>query len=438
MRNQIITSIGEFVDRFAYYGYISIYVLLAIALTHSSGIAIREYGLYGTFGFSLPTVIGYLSDKWKQHYTTTLLGLVFFIIACTTLMIHYTHTGFIVSSALLLLGIGCFKSNNLKVFSDHIDHQGRLNIYYAFMTAGSIVGPLIFGYYFNVNDTTTALLITALLSLFMLITYGISFKKNLCDELKHNKCILMFTATVSVLLIIIASYHYNGVYNSYLFILSVMVLIIFKQINIPGLRKKLIILLLFSTVFFTSEMLTFGVLLLYIKNHVGTRFYSINIPLPYFTIILSVVAILCSLGFSKKLIRMENKITNIHYYKLILGGFLGALSMLLRLLSYQKIENINILIILSSLFILGIADFLIAPSILAYLAQFATEKIKSSLYSLWFMSIALSSYLSVKLFNISNIIQYAQHNHYNNYYFTFLLSALLILLTLPFMRILKS
>lgn len=437
MKNQIIASAGEFIDRFAYYGYLSIYTLLAIALNHSTNSAIKEYGLYGTFGFSLPTLIGYFSDKWKQHYTATLMGLAFFVLAFTLFIIYHNHAGFIISSSLLLVGIGCFKSNNLKVFSDHSDHQGRLNIYYAFMTAGSIAGPLLFGYYFNAKNTATPMLITAIISLLALIFYGLSFKINIWHELKNSKYIQMIATIMLVLFITIASYRYNSIYSIYLMILFVMVLVIFKHIDIPGLKKKLVILLLFSTLFFVTEMLACGILLLYIKDYIGTTLYSIPIPLPYFTIVLSIIAILLSFACSNKLMRMENKIINFHYYKLILGGLLGALSMFLMLLSHQDSKNLNLLIILLSLFILGTADFLIAPSILAYLTQLATDKMKSSLYSLWFMSIALSSYLSVKLFDLSHMIKQTQHNYYNPYFITFFLSGLLILITIPFMKALK-
>ena len=68
MNNQWIVSFGEFLDRFAYYGFISVYILLAISFTSSSSTAIKEYSLYATFGFSLPTILGYFSDKWGQHY----------------------------------------------------------------------------------------------------------------------------------------------------------------------------------------------------------------------------------------------------------------------------------------------------------------------------------------------------------------------------------
>lgn len=437
MKNQVITSIGEFIDRFAYYGYLSIYTLLAIALSHSSTTAIKEYGLYGTFGFSLPTVIGYFSDRWEQHYTTTLLGLIFFIFAFLAFITHDNHVGFIISSALLLVGVGCFKSNNLKVFSDHNDHQGRLNIYYAFMTAGSIAGPLLFGYYFNVNNTKTPMFITAIVSLLALISYSLSFKVNLWNELRNKKCAQITATIILVLCTTIASYIYSTVYSIYLIALLMVVLIIFKHIDTPGLKKKLIILLAFSAMFFITEVLACGILLLYMKNYIGTALYGIHIPLPYFTIILSVIAILCSLIFSNRLISIENKTINFHYHKLMLGGLLGALSMFLILFSRQHSENLNLLIILFSLFILGISDFLIAPSILAYLTQFSTDKIKSSLYSLWFMSIALSSYLSVKLFNLSHMIEKMKHNHYNYYLITFFMSGLLILLTMPFMGALK-
>ena len=222
----------------------------------------------------------------------------------------------------------------------------------------------------------------------------------------------------------------------YIITLIIIVIVIFKSINDKILIKKLIALLAFSSIFFITEMLSSGILLLYIKSTLGSHLYSMTIPIPYFTVIFSLVAIFLAFIFSRYLISLENKVFNLHYYKLLVGGILGVISMLLLLFSNQHNINAGLLIVLLSLFFLGIADFLIAPSIYAYLSMLSTEKIKSALYSLFFMSISFSAYLSVKLYAFANIIPYHQSSSYH-YLITFLFSGILLLCALPFIRPLK-
>ena len=217
----------------------------------------------------------------------------------------------------------------------------------------------------------------------------------------------------------------------------IMVIIIVNKIHDFALIKKLMALLLFSSLFFTTEVLASGILLLYVKNTLGTHFYSITLPLPYYTMILSLVAILSTLVFSKYLMSLENKITNFHYYKLTIGGLVGAVSMFLVVFSHQTNSNLGLSLVFLSLILIGFADFIIIPSILSYLALFSSEKIKSALYSLWFMSIALSAYISIKLFTLATLVSNPQQNSPDRYLMTFLFTGILLLLVLPFLALLK-
>lgn len=437
MSNQWIISFGEFLDRFSYYGFLSIYILLAMSFSASSSSAIKEYGLYATFGFSLPTILGYFSDKWNQHYQVTIVGLLFFAASFFLMALYDTGASFIISATLVLLAIGCFKSNNLKIFIDHNDHPGKFNIYYALMTGGAVLGPLLFGYYYNLKNLTSPMLIAAFVSLVTFSVYVIRFNKSLMSDLKQiKKAIMMFGIMALLFFVILGSYYYDSIYDMYILSLIGMVFIIVKKINDFALIKKLMVLLLFSTLFFTTEVLISGILLLYVKNNIGEHFYSLYIPLPYFTMIFSVVSILSALCFSRYLMTLENRLFNFHYYKLLLGGIFGAISMFLIFLSHRSNVNLGLLIVLISLFFIGVADFLITPSILSYLAQFSSEKIKSALYSLWFMSISLSAYISMKLFNLGVLIS-SPKNSVDHYLMTFLLAGLLLIFILPLMTLLK-
>ena len=438
MNKQLIISSGEFLDRLCYYGFLSIYILLAMHFTKSTHEAIKQYSLYCTFGFSLPIVLGYFSDKWDLHYPITVLGFLLFTASFFILINHHDNVMFIISSALILLAIGCFKSNNLKVFVDHNDHAGKFNIYYAFMTAGSIAGPLLFGYYYNIKNISTPAAITICLAAFMCVIYMFYFWKKIIGELKNRKnLVFMIGIMLSLITFILGSYYSSNIYDAYIITLISIVIIIFKGINDKVLVKKLIALLTFSSIFFITEILSSGILLLYIKNNLGSHFYAITIPIPYFTVIFSLIAIFLALSFSRYLISLESKVFNLHYYKLLIGGILGIISMLLLQLSNQDNANLGLLIVLLSLFFLGIADFLIAPSIYNYLSLLSTEKIKSTLYSLFFMSISLSAYLSVKLFTLTTIV-FPQNDHSQKHYLmTFLLSGILLLFALPLLAPLK-
>ena len=108
--------LNELCDRLSFYGLISMLVLFYTQHFHFN--LEKTYHLYGAFitlGFLLPTVGGYLTDRYFNYSSAVLLGLILSVIG-NLILSYFSAQSILLGFAFLICGIGLLKANNASLF----------------------------------------------------------------------------------------------------------------------------------------------------------------------------------------------------------------------------------------------------------------------------------------------------------------------------------
>lgn len=434
----------ELCDRLTYYGIQSILVLYLTKYLHLSDInAYSIYGIYSTLAFSLPTLGGYLGDKFIGYINAVAYGILLIIIANIFIVIPKIHY-FYIGLAVFICGIGFFKANNTsllgKLYSEQdIRKEGGFTIFYMGMNVGAILGPIIYGVISIQWGWKAAFFTGAISSIacFIIFILGMKFyfNKSVSNvSIKYSYKIIL--SSVLVVLTISLLLKYSFLFAYLLLVIGLVTLIalykIYKQYDYLQQNKILLIIILnfFSVFYFACSLQVSSSLILFIDRYIDTTVLGFHIPPAAFASLSAFFIIISAPLFAPlwtHLGKMHHAPTLIT--RIVLGLFLAVVSFLIFSLSTQLTFyhgiNLPLICIVLGNFVLGAGELCIAPPLLAAVTYLIPKKLQATFMGFWYLSIAFAAYLSSLLAKLSAISTAAGLEGDLSYYHAFNRTALI-------------
>jgi len=454
-KDKVILILGEYFDRFNFYGVQALLVLYFINILHLNKYdALITYGAYSSLGFVLPLVGGYLSDKFFINKFIFVLAGIAFIITGDLILIFAAHNLVFLGLTILTSGIGLFKANNLALFSNlYQDYPEKksvgLTYYYAAMNAGAITGPILYGSIDLFLGWKHGLTLSALgfsLSFILCLWRYRYYQPNLSQAKNNNFDLIKLSLSCFIAFICIyLCLRYNtclklAIAGSCVVVASFLFTTVIKLSG--EARQKMILLIVviaYSVFYYASSLQVSSSLMLYLNSSVNTKIFNLTIPYSYFMSV-SPLAIIVFAHLVAKLQHHKSKNDyNFLLNQVSLSIYLAALSFSLFALSSlfsKEIINWQLILILFGLVTLGLGELVIFPAITSAITSMVPVNKHSTFIGIMYLFIGYSAYLAALLANILS----SKHNlfSYSNLYFqnfsTMALITLIIAMSISFIK----
>lgn len=302
----------ELWERFSYYGMRALLILYMTAKIMDGGFALTDaeaYGIYGAYGalvYLTPLIGGYFADKLIGFRRAITIGAILMAIGQFTLFMNNDVT-FYIGLAILVVGNGFFKPNiSSMVGRFYADgdkrRDGAFTLFYMGINMGAFLAPLTCGaigenegWQYGFLTAGIGMLIGYLVFLFgqksgayedIGVEADMKIEKNLVSFIPNN--ILPYIASLVMIVLATALIKYNDVVDVMLVILASGVIgFLLWQANQMEKEAKqriwvIVILLLFTTIFWTFFELAGSALSLFTARNVDRTLFGFEINTTFF------------------------------------------------------------------------------------------------------------------------------------------------------------
>ena len=302
----------ELWERFSYYGMRALLILYMTAKIMDGGFALTDaeaYGIYGAYGalvYLTPLIGGYFADKLIGFRRAITIGAILMAIGQFTLFMNNDVT-FYIGLAILVVGNGFFKPNiSSMVGRFYADgdkrRDGAFTLFYMGINMGAFLAPLTCGaigenegWQYGFLTAGIGMLIGYLVFLFgqksgayedIGVEADMKIEKNLVSFIPNN--ILPYVASLVMIVLATALIKYNDVVDVMLVILASGVIgFLLWQANQMEKEAKqriwvIVILLLFTTIFWTFFELAGSALSLFTARNVDRTLFGFEINTTFF------------------------------------------------------------------------------------------------------------------------------------------------------------
>ena len=430
-KNLSILIFGEFCDRFNYYGIQSVLILYLInSFLFSKNYSITLYGVYSSLGFISPIIGGYFADRFACRSHLILLGILLILFGDYFLLFHTDNMLFL-GLALIIGGIGLFKSNNAVLFGALYNdaptkRDAAFTLYYASMNAGAIAGPAVYGTLALALGWKCGFLASIFGFVISLALYLWRFRFFKTTTIQQTssfifpKIILIGTGLCAA---VYCCFQFNQYFNI-LIAISVLLIVIYllyliKPLSHPDKRKLtlLILAMCFGLFFYAVSLQVSSTLLLYINGDVNTRLFGFTIPSQYFMSLYPLLIILSAPFLAKYWTKhsQKNRQSSALVFRINLSLYLAAASFIILALSAIASSQFHaqMLLILISLLVLAIGELAIGPIVTSAVTYLAPEKQHGIFMGLWYLFIGYSAYASSLIAKLMNVTSSEHHAYFS-------------------------
>ncbi len=463
---------AELWERFGFYTIQSLLVLYLVKVFLFSDT--KAYGLFSAFSaliYTTPVIGGYLADKFLGYRAAIILGAVLYIVGYFLLGIPH-NPFFYEALAFLIWGNGFFKSS-VSSFLGTLYHENDIRrdsgftIFYMGINIGSFLAPIVctaialrFGWNYGFATAGLGMVIGLINCLW-------GFKQHFHEngfpphsQILSKKFFYKFSnlhvfMVALILALILTSYlmNFQNLVNYGLIVFSIltMLFILLKSFAYKGQQRQklwaLIILIIFSIVFWSLYMQTFLSITLFINRNVDRHFFDWMIPTAMFQSINPFFIIVLSPLFAKLWIVLGKKKKDFSApTKFALGIFFIGLGFLGLGTSIEFGSHAGII---SSIFVIGLfflqtcGELSLSPVGLSAVTQLAPKDLTGMLMGVWFLALAAAYAVAGKIADLTAIpekidtsIHSAQIYAHNFLVFGLLaiVSALVLFLLVPFLK----
>jgi POT family proton-dependent oligopeptide transporter len=413
-------SYAEIWNRIIYYGLQSTLVIYLITyLNFTSDKAYQIYGIYTalTLGFSI--LGGIVADKIIGYYYSVILGSILVLVGNVALCCGSSNIAYLAMAA-IAVGIGLFKPNNpnllAKIITSNLENQDKqFSIYYMFINVGSLVGPLFYGYFINSQYYKFAFLFASLgmlsgIFLIAALSINTKYRKSLTQKLSLSASIcLSFLIIISIVLssMIIRSEALARIFLVIFFVTGLFYIIsIIRSLTHDEKNRlnNLIVPVIGSVIFFAFLLQIYTSILTYNHQYVSAILFGFKIPSPWFSsleplfLILSVPLLTSFWSFLDK-----KKIWLSVNNKILIGLLFTCISFMFFSMETLTPGNssVNIILMMIANVFLALAELFILPVTIALITAVAPVRYKATVMACFYAVLALSSYLSSFLAQLS-------------------------------------
>lgn len=397
------------------FGFYIVQGLLALYMTQNFNFTDRtSYSLLGAFtalAYIAPVIGGYLADKLLGFIATIILGGILLCIGYAILAINHLST-FYLALAIIVAGTGFLKPNisglvgTLYAPNDPQRETG-FTIFYVGIYIGVLLSTLTSGYvhvYFGWSTSFSLASIGMVIALMIFVSGKskltgrgenvIPSKKPLVRVLSYTSLIIFISCLFAWFII-----KYHEIANITFVILSSVLsgMLFFLILRYKAQQRKnlalLLILFVFSTIFWALYFQTFFSLTLFIERNVERHFWGMTIPTIAFLSIIPVCIIifgplLAKMWANLKLKNRDFKLATKFGLGLIFTG-LGFLIITLGTVLPNANGLISPVWILISYFLITAGELFISPIGLSMVTELAPNKLVGVLMGYWFFSLGI-------------------------------------------------
>lgn len=446
-----ILSISEAIGRFSYYGLqasFMLYLIHQFKMGHAH--AYQLFGAFASLAFLMPVIGGWLGDKVFGLFPAMVLGLCLDFLGNAILALSATKVGLLLGAAVFLVGIGLFKSNvttNVGLLYSSNKRQLKdqgISIFYAFMNAGSIVGPIVYGVLSTTLGWSYTFWAGAIAELIALILVIWNVQIIRCDDAKiaipsvqetKGRVIRGFTWGIPLFLVvaIISLFEFLKVYNLvFLIVIAVICLyvvsIVLKSSN--KLRNAIVIVCVlnfFAIFYYACYIQASSSLLLFVDHFVRVRLWHFRLPSQFYTTLEPIFFLLLTPLFGYLWRYMLKGREHIITQRMGLGLIFAVTSFLCFMEAAHFAQHLYTtlgFIVLGNMF-LAAGELSIGPAVIVAISNLIPLKMQSTFMGIWWFVISLAYYLSNLV--IAKLLFIRQDVHANvssHYQFTFLIIAI--------------
>lgn len=411
----------ELWERFSYYGMRAILVLYMTSELIKGGFAFDDataYGIYGAYGalvYLTPILGGVFADRIMGFRTAIIWGALLMAAGQFTLFAD-NQTTFFIGLALLVIGNGFFKPNISSMIGKFYPdgdprRDGAFTIFYMGINIGAFLTPLTCGAIGEIEGWRYGFLTAGV---GMMLGFGIFMwaqakgwfesygfapqdQKPMLQGLP-NKWLPYLTTAVMVPLAWLLIKQ-NDVVDVGLAVLAILILgyLLFQSTRYELVQRQriwvIVILLLFTTVFWTFFELAGSAMNLFTERNVNRNFLGTNIPTTFFQSVNPLFIMLFAPLFSWLWIKLANSGKEPSApYKFALGLLLlGAGFLVLTLGKGYAVAGLVPAMFLILLYLLHtLGELTLSPVGLSLVTKLSPASIVAFLMGIWFLSSSIA------------------------------------------------
>lgn len=402
---------SEILDRMNFYGLQSTLVLSFIGLFKlSPHHSYATYAVYVSLSYTSSILGGILADKILGHFYGVLLGILL-IAAANIIFCLSDLDAFYFGLSVMIMGTGFLKPNNPNLLGDFCQNRVAQRdkifaFFYLCINVGSIIGPLLYGFFYSQNDHQLSFLISAVFALLMggwLIRLKKVFSVTSPLLLKHVvQMVIILSALISlcytVMLDSFGFYYFIGIAATGLFFLLGYYLRI--AYTDGRYRPMLMLFLIFvgNVVYLAAFLQMYSSVTLFINHYLNRDVAGFMIPTPWFCSVQPFFIIL----FVPFLNAFWGKVNQKYgvfptHYKVTLGLAVAASAFVILSLAASiclKAHASTLALIFLANALLAVAELCIIPTTISLVNITAPPHLKGSLMGTFYFCFTFSGFLA--------------------------------------------
>jgi POT family proton-dependent oligopeptide transporter len=412
----------ELWERFSYYGMRAILVLYMTSELIKGGFGFEDdvaYGIYGAYGalvYLTPIIGGYFADKIMGFRTAIIWGAILMAAGQFTLFLD-NQTSFYIGLALLVIGNGFFKPNISSMVgkfyaSGDNRRDGAFTIFYMGINIGAFLTPLTCGAIGEIEGWKYGFMAAGIGMIIGILTFmwaqgkgwyeshGLT-PENLAKPIVQgiqNK-LLPYILTVVMIPVAWLLIKQNDVVDIGLAVLAVIILgyLLIQASKYENVQKQriwvIVLLLLFTTVFWTFFELAGSALNIFTERNVNKNFLGMDLTTTFFQSVNPLFIMLFAPVFSWMWIKLGNAGKEpAAPYKFAAGLFLLGLGFVVLTMgngaATAGLVPAFFLIMLYLLHTLG--ELTLSPVGLSLVTKLSPAQIVGFLMGIWFLSSSIA------------------------------------------------
>ncbi len=422
-----ILGFSELVDRFCYYGIVTVITLyLAQVFLFNDSHVYAISGVYSTLGFGLPVIGGFIADRVLGYRKAVILGIIFLILG--NIVLCFSGLSCIYEGlALVVVGIGLFKANAASqvgtlypVGDDR--KEGAFATFYFGMNIGALLGPLVFGTAVALWGWHAGFIFGAVGMCLSLIFYVSNFRYfgQFLQSEKPAQSSFQWLCLALIFLALLGAvwmFSHSQYFSDFVWVFGLLMLsvLIFFAIRRNSQERRHILafalFVIFSIFYFACSRQVNTSIELFLDREINRHVFGFEIPPEWFASFEPIFISLSLLIIAPfwRYLGKKNKHPSPHVL-VILGLFFGALSFVIFGLSALAasipsflIWNAPFWLLLLGYFVLGLGELAIFPSITFLVTDLAPAKLQATFMGFWLLSSAFSAYIGALMAQLSSI-----------------------------------
>jgi proton-dependent oligopeptide transporter, POT family len=436
-------------DTFSYYGTQTILALYLMHIFHlPKDISYLIYGTYTALIFTAPMLGGIVADRWLGCQRSLMIGCTLNIIG-NLMMISLIWPLFCLGLATSLLGSGLFKGNAMHLVgalyeNNSAKKESAFTVTYLATNVGGALAPLTYGlvaYFFRWNAVFLCSAIGILISSSLLLKNWKTLK-NQCrlPKLKKINMLLVYLCVIFSCCLLSLVFYYPIVSRVFIIaaIISGLLYIIYNTKQAPKNYQPGLVALIFicflAMFYFAAGLQVGTTITFFIQQQIHDGIIKTPLPGSTFNILYCLFVILLApcVTFLWRYLQRK-KITISIPYKIAMGILLAAFGMITFAFASHT-GSIYLCISVGYMF-LSVGELIISPAAFTAISDLSPDGMRGTMMGCWLLFIAIGSYLSSILANLSG--RFAKHvTLLGNYYvseFLFIAGFTLLMAVVTFL-----